>query len=62
MSYGVGRRCSSDPSLLWLWCRPAATPPIGPLAWERPYAMGVALKSKERKKKRERESTTCGEA
>ena len=21
-----------DPALLWLWCRPAATAPIGPLA------------------------------
>ena len=23
---------SSDPALPWLWCRPAATAPIGPLA------------------------------
>jgi len=44
MSYGVGRRCGLDPLLLWLWCRPAATAPIGPLAWESPYAMGEALK------------------
>ena len=35
---------SSDPMLLWLWCRPAATAPIRPLAWEPPYAMGTALK------------------
>ena len=41
MSCGVGCRCSSDAALLWLWCRPAATAPIGPLAWEPPYAMGV---------------------
>ena len=27
-----------------LWCRLAARAPIGPLAWERPYAMGAALK------------------
>ena len=27
-----------------LWCRPVATAPIGPLAWEPPYAMGAALK------------------
>ena len=33
-------------ALLWLWCRPAAVAPIGPLAWELPYAEGVALKSK----------------
>ena len=31
---------------LWLWHRPAATAPIRPLAWELPYAAGVALKSK----------------
>ena len=41
---------------LWLWCRLAATAPIGllaleppyapigPLAWEPPYASGMALK------------------
>ena len=46
MSCGVGGRCGSDPELLWLWCRPAATAPIRPLIWELPYAMGVALKSK----------------
>ena len=31
-------------ALLWLWCRPAATAPIRPLAWEPPYATGAALK------------------
>ena len=30
--------------LLWLWCRPAAVAPIQPLAWEPPYASGMALK------------------
>ena len=35
-----------DPVLLWLWCRPAATALIGALAWEPPYAMGVALRKK----------------
>ena len=44
MSCGVGRRQGSDLVLLWLWCRPAATALIGPLAWEPPYAMGAALK------------------
>ncbi len=33
-----------DPELLWLWCRPVATAPIRLLAWELPYAMGVAPK------------------
>ena len=42
MSCGVGCRRGSDPELLWLWCRPVATAPIGPLAWEPPYAAGAA--------------------
>ena len=33
-----------DLVLLWLWYRPAAVAPNGPLAWEPPYAVGVALK------------------
>ena len=31
MSCGVGRRCGSDPVLLWLRCRPAAVALIRPL-------------------------------
>ena len=46
MSCGVGRRRSSDPTLLWLWRRPAATDPIRPLAWELAYATPAALKRK----------------
>ena len=38
-----------DLALLWLWCRPAAAAPIPPLAWELPYAMGTALKRKDKK-------------
>ena len=49
VSYGVGRRRGLDPVLLWLWCRPAVVAPIGPLAWEPPYAMSVALKRKKKK-------------
>ena len=52
MSYSVGRRCGSDPKLLWLWCRPVATAPIRPLAWELPYATDVVLKSKKEKKRK----------
>ena len=52
MSCGVGQKCSLDPSLLWLWCRPAATAQIQPLAWEFPYASGVAPKSQKLKKKK----------
>ena len=40
----VGHRCGSDPTLLWLWHRPAAAAQILPLAWELPCAMGVTLK------------------
>ena len=39
--------------LLWLWHRPVATSPIRPLAWEPPYAAGVALKSKKEKNKKQ---------
>ena len=51
MSYGVGCRHGSDPALLWLWHRLAATAPIRPLAWEPPYAAGAALKSKKQTNK-----------
>ena len=58
MSCGVGHRCGSDPQLLWLWCTLAATALIRSLAWEPPYATGVALekakRQKEKKKKKER--------
>ena len=52
MSCGVGCRCGLDPTLLWLWCRPAATALIRPLAWEPPYAMGAALEKDKRQKKK----------
>ena len=55
MSYGVGCRCGSNPVLLWLWCRPAATALIRPLAWEPPYTAGVALKRQKKKKRKEKE-------
>ena len=29
-----------DLALLGLWCRPTLIAPIGPLAWEPPYAVG----------------------
>ena len=48
---------ASDLAFLWLWRRPSAIAPIGPLAWEPPCAAGVALKrpKKKRKKKKEKE-------
>ena len=46
MSCGVGHRCGSDPTLQWLWYRLAAAAPIGPLAWEFPYASSLKIKKK----------------
>ena len=55
--------------MLWLWHRPVATAPIQPLAWEPPYAAGVAqeiatttttittTKKKTKKKKKEKKSS-----
>ena len=60
MSCGVGHRRGSDPSLLWLWYRPADTAPIPPLAWELPYAMGAALKKAKKKKKKKRKERKKG--
>ena len=61
MSCGVGHGCGSDPALLWLWCRLVATALIQPLAWEPPYATGVAqeiatttTKDKRQKKKKKK--------
>ena len=48
MSCGVGGRRGSDLVLQQLWCRLAATALIQPLAWELPYATGVALKKKKK--------------
>ena len=50
VSCGVGCRRSSEPELLWLWCKLAAVALIRPLAWESPYAAGAALKSNKKKK------------
>ena len=52
MSSGVGHRHSSDPALLWLWQRLAATALIRPLAWEPLYATGAALEKTKRPKKK----------
>ena len=53
-----------------LWCRSqtrlgcccglAAAAPIGPLAWELPYAAGVALKRQQKKEKRKKEKSLPG--
>ena len=51
MSCGVGHKCGSGPTLLWLWCGPAAVALIRPLAWELPYAVDVTLKKQKVKRK-----------
>jgi len=50
VSCGVGRRRGSDPALLWLWRRLAATAPLRPLAREPPYAAGAAQEMAKRQK------------
>ena len=52
MSRRVGHRHGSDPALLWLCRRPAATALIRPLAWEPPYVSGAALEKTKRQKKK----------
>ena len=54
MSCGVGPRCGSDLAMLRLWCRLAAVALIRPLAWDPPYATGMALKSKKKKKEKKK--------
>ena len=51
MSCGVAVVYGSDPTLLWLWHRLAATAPNGLLAWELPYALDSALKRQKDHKK-----------
>ena len=51
MSCGVGCKRGSDPALLWLWHRAAATAPIRSLAWDPPRAAGMALEKTKRQKK-----------
>ena len=52
MSFGLDHRHSSDPTLLWLWHRPAAAALIRPLALEFPCVVGTALKKQTNKKQK----------
>ena len=49
-----------DPALLWLWCRPVAIAPTGPLSWELPYAVSEVLEKtkKKNKNKKKNQKTT----
>ena len=53
-SGGVGHRRSSDPALLWLWCKLAAIALIWSLAWEPLYATGATLKRQKKKKEKKK--------
>ena len=46
------RCCSSDPTLLWLWCRLVAIALIRPLPWDPPCASGAAQKDERQKEKK----------
>ena len=45
-------RLGQDLALLRRWCRPAATTPIQPLAWEPPYAEVAVLKRQKKQTKK----------
>ena len=60
MNSAVGRRHVSDLALLWLWLWTASVAPIRPLAWEPPYASGVAIKSKTKNMKTQTGIPHCG--
>ena len=61
MSCSVDGRRGLDLALLWLWLWPAVLAPIPPLAWELSYAAGVALKSKTKQNKTEKEESLGSE-
>ena len=50
MRCGVGCKCCSDPTLLWVWHIPVATAPVQSLALELPYAAVVPPQKKTKKK------------
>ena len=49
MSYGIDRRRSLGPVLLWLWCRLAAAAQLGLRGGKTPYVAGTAKKKKKKK-------------
>ena len=50
----VGCRRGLDPELLWLWCRPEATAPIGPLSLGTAICLRCGPKKKKDNKKKKR--------
>ena len=59
MNCGVVCRHGFDLALLWLWRRLAAVASIRPLAWEPPYAVSAALKSKKKKREKKEKKRNC---
>jgi len=55
MSCGVGRRRGLDPTLLWLWCRPAAVALIRFWAWESPYAEAASLEKRQQQQQQQQQ-------
>ena len=51
VSRGVGHRRGLDLVVVWLWRMLAAIGPVRLVAWERPYATGIAIQSQKKKKK-----------
>ena len=51
MRCDVVYRYGSGLALLWLWSRLAAAATVRPLAWELPYAKGMALKREREREK-----------
>ena len=51
MSCGVGHRRGLDPALLWLWWQAGSNSSNWTPAWERPYAVGVALEKDKKTQK-----------
>ena len=49
MSCHVGCRGGLYLVLLWLWYSLPGVAPVQPLAWERPYALSMALRKKKKK-------------
>ena len=59
MSCGIGHKRGLDLALLWLWLRPATAAQIRSLAWEPPYAMGVALERQNKIKIKNKSKAKC---
>ena len=60
LSWGVGGRRGSDPTLLWLWHRLGSYSSDKPLAWEPPYAAGAALEKGKKTQQQQQKKSKDG--